>query len=742
MDSKQPAPSSSLVGLIVSQTQTWATTLLVLAALLLAGAAWFGYSARPDSASIAAEEARIKAEKLAKAEKPPDEFDLEGKEKPKDAEADRNRLPGMRAVPTGGMVWCLASALLLAIGGGLALSRSTVDRPTPTLARHWIVVFIGTFGLLTSVYGLFLMSQHLADILKAIDEKDVSKAGSLLQGLAVLFVGLVISFLSLQPAREDERNQASLRRLIHGYNSVLNGVLLLLILVGINIAAYMELPQKLDTTENSFYTLSEPSKKLLQSLTQPVRAYLLSASEGATGDESDLQTILGRCSDQSSQFRVKTYSAGVDLKAIAELLQRLKAEELVKNRVGILMTYGEDEKQVAFIPIGEIVERDPRTGRKTGFNGEARLMTELNFLANNDSKSPVIYFVQGHEELDMLAPGTPGAGTGKPGRTGEQIKAVLTESRYEVRTISFGPGAVPQSLDGADAVVVLAPQAPLSAAAISALDGYMFPAGTDKKPGRLLMFLPAWKELQGDAVGSTGTDALLARFGLKVNNTLLVQPGVPSFPDPRLIPLVHKLLAGDPLLPVFSNKLVIGYDSRVIAPINAPQGNMRARRLLATPNGLDVWQESNYGTNPEATFEQFPRDPKLVASKKPQYQALVGVLVSESTAPPGPPGSPPPPPAPGDIPRMVLMGTGDCFSDGFLSDPKKRLVPSDYTELFKGLVDWVRNKPEAIGVKAKEYKVFALNQNASESRVIWIPLALICLSSIVMGIGVWVLRRK
>jgi len=70
MDSKPAAASPSLVDLIVRTPGVWGGILLTLAGLLVVGAVAFGLAARPDAATVAAEEARVKADGSRRARPP------------------------------------------------------------------------------------------------------------------------------------------------------------------------------------------------------------------------------------------------------------------------------------------------------------------------------------------------------------------------------------------------------------------------------------------------------------------------------------------------------------------------------------------------------------------------------------------------------------------------------------------------------------------------------------------------
>ena len=67
-------------------------------------------------------------------------------------------------------------------------------------------------------------------------------------------------FPPIQPARAEERNNPTLRRLVYGSNFGLTVLLLFVVLVIANVVVALRVPNKLDTTETGFYSLSDSTK--------------------------------------------------------------------------------------------------------------------------------------------------------------------------------------------------------------------------------------------------------------------------------------------------------------------------------------------------------------------------------------------------------------------------------------------------------------------------------------------------
>src|SRR5205823_11808814 len=117
------------------------------------------------------------------------------------------------------------------------------------------------------------------------------KAWHVLVALAVLIAGLAIMFVSLQVVRSAERSSAVLRRMVYGYNAVLTGLLLLLILTVVNVLVGLKFTGVIDATQSGQFTLSERATNILKGLSQPVHIYVI----WPTNDEylDQLTSLLG-----------------------------------------------------------------------------------------------------------------------------------------------------------------------------------------------------------------------------------------------------------------------------------------------------------------------------------------------------------------------------------------------------------------------------------------------------------------
>src|SRR5262249_4574769 len=140
-----------------------------------------------------------------------------------------------------------------------------------------LLVICGIVGLILVLTGpaFFIFGGAWTPLIGWLQEGKQEQVWKPALAIGSTFIGLLVMFMGLQSARKFERTDATLRRLIYGYNAVLNRVLLLVLLSFVNAAVYIWFPRFLDTTEGGFYSLSEKSKEYVAQLDRPVQVYLV-----------------------------------------------------------------------------------------------------------------------------------------------------------------------------------------------------------------------------------------------------------------------------------------------------------------------------------------------------------------------------------------------------------------------------------------------------------------------------------
>lgn len=660
------------------------------------------------------------------AEKAPDPFNPEP---PKLEIANPNR-----PAYTVGWVATLAGFLVTAgVGAWLVagLPAPDVGRQR-TEARVALLAAGGGLGVLLILAGVayfYLWSDSLTAWLSRDETKQAPWAIGPLLGV-VLGAGLI--FAAIQPARAEERNNTLLRRLVYGGNFALTVLLLFVALVVANVAFAIRVPNRLDTTATGFYTLSEPTREFLAQLDQPVTAHAILPESAGDRVSDDIRRLLQSCQDASSgKFRVKFINPTLSKTELATL--RAKYTQLEINDVGVLLTVGDDDKatRYTFLRVDEFLDRDAAAmGRQSQpvFAGEAKLMRELMFLAENKNK-PVVYFTQSNGELDVGGERPGGEPVGEE-HSGTQLKAYLEKNYLDVRPLKFDPLA-PKVPDDADVIVVAAPRTVIGAPAAEALKKYMAEPRPGGKKGKMIVMAGAPLPQESRKVTPTGLEPLLKEFNVTLGDKYVF--GMEG----------REMVIGE--MPVgFSQGAARSRNSIVLTLRNHPPTLVLPREVSVAPGGAPTlratpllltltdltWLEDEYPQNDRQMMAELQRNARLKQlSESPRP---VMAVVSEADAAPG---------ASGGTARLAVIGSGMIGSNAWASRVRGT-APVEF-DLIGATVDWLRDRPPVpAGITTKTYTAYAFPAKVDSTRLLWLPLGLAVLTVVALGTGVWVIRRK
>ena len=621
----------------------------------------------------------------------------------------------------------LLAALWLLFGVALRFRPQGAGSPLDE-ARFAVLALGGLTGLCVAILGIALNVQfwdRLTAWLRFVDREGAWKA---LLAIVTLVIGLAIMFLSLTTARSEERSSPVLRRLIYGYNAVLTGILLFLILAIVNVLAYLKLPAMLDSTEAGLFQLSDRSKQILRSLEKPTKVYLIMASDSYAYDE--MRTLLANMQDYSPYLTVESLSPGLNAGRIRDLQKQypdLSSE-------GVLVVYGDEPNAPGSFIKSEDILRVNFTGRERTetFEGEARLMTDLAFLAENKQK-PVIYFAdQNAGEFDL--------NDSDPRREHGigMLKSRLEKRNMDVRPLKFDV-ADPKVPDDATIVVLPNPRQPYTQPIVAALQKYL-----SERKGKLVLLTDVPAD-RGGSAPETGLEAVLAAYKVDLPKErilmLPVQIGQSVIRDPELTLAImarSAVRAKNPVALSFDSFNLLFDQSRVVRPITAPPGgpmsgdpNLSAETLIETRPGLPVWAESDFKSSARQLAESLLKDSRLFRERRSNDPLPLAVAVTESPPPGASGGSP--------RPRLVVFGTAN-----FITNPRMDESRSDplYFDLFAGTLEWLREKPANVGIEPRTYKNYMIDPGTTAFRLVFLPIVLALAAIIGLGVGVWVVRRR
>jgi hypothetical protein len=711
MSSAEPT-APSFVSALVTQRRQVAIGLAVAGAILAGLAIWWGiwgFARSADRAPPKADGKLIQEEP----EKPADTAE-EGKKK---------HSPDYQIAS----VWAGGLALLTLLSAAWVYTQPADPAAPEASSRTEVLAFGGTAGLLTALFGAVLGYRWHQSLVQWVGSNDPREAQWVLLAAAVFLGGLLIMFVSLQLARTEQRTNATLRRVLYGFNTVFVGLLLLLVLIAVNVVAFIKIPNTLVTNESAFTELSEESKRFLRSLDRPVNVYLIlheaqavPLGRGLSYDTmfADVRGLLSQSEEESRYFHAHYLSPAFDKEKIAALMQRLQVKETDRDQLGLLLAVGENEEATSFIRAADLVDIDRRGALV--FQGEAKLMTELMYLTDARGKEK-IYITQGHGELEV-------DGSSGPDKSIANLVQYLRDRKLTVEPLTFDkPDAkVP---DDAAVVVVPGPRRMIAAddPMIGALRNYLH---RPDRPGRLFACLPAFRNPQTGTVSATGLEPLMAEFGVEVEGSkrLVSQSRFTGYP-PEYVVLAPFARLDPDLARVVGELALVVRDTRPVRPGGAPPtGGLRAMPLMGT--AVPTWQEPDYQRALDAHFADFRDNPQLQQQKNLTQRAIPAACAVVE------PGGTPDKPA--NKPRIVVFGT-----DSFL--PDQATVPAAPDEprqlLFSDTIDWLRERNASIGIQPRKVGVFVLDKPIDWTSQA-VLLAMVGVGITALGVGVWLSRRR
>lgn len=636
---------------------------------------------------------------------------------------------------------------LVTLGGGL---YQLLREPNPKTDRDQTLLLVMTLGALLG-FGLVLVG--IAFAFHAETWKTATagiKTWMTKEGwrfwLTVLtpIAGLAIMFVFLQLGRGKERTEAYMRRVIYGFNAFLTCLLVLGILIVANVLAAMNLPERgYDWTAKNLYSLSQESITLLEKIDQPVKIYAILPQEDRLDTYRKVRALLGNCQSYTRKIDVEYLSPDLDRESLKELAEKYKVSE----REGLLVVYGvEPKEQSQFITVESLYTgsgpsfvraRDSRM-----FKGESELIQVLSQVAGGKEK-PILYFTQGHGELDLKESG----GGNEPNQGAGEIKRKLEDDKFTIKGLLLDPArkeyekknpdvtVTDKVPDDASIVVVAGPQNPLPESTLKALREYMEPASPTGKKGKLVVLLdPAVSRTTGK-LERTGIEDFLANFSVQVGDNRVMKVPLDGIPPglwrnllwvPAMTNPAEDVRRRNPIAGAFYRRnLFWFYEARSVQPMTMgrpPTGKYRVDALLLVPDEVRPWAETDFSSRIK---------PKPGADSIP-----IAVAVTEG-------GGSDPHAAfmdtPDQKPRMVVIGDVTMISNFAIAQG----AFGKHYDLFQSILVWLGERPGTIGIQPKVQDTYEFNSNSVDMvRLLVLPAVIMLVGVVGVGTGVWVVRRR
>ena len=626
-------------------------------------------------------------------------------------------------------VSCMIASLGLGAVGGFFVGTIPSQDTELRRRKDRTLLLVGglVLGLANVLCGLTLLIFWFDKLAKWVISDKGSHTEAWLPAAAILqfVLGCGIALLGTVPARAEERRSKPVRLLVYGVNF---GVSIALILIGLttaNVLFSLKLPEKLDATVMGSYPLSKASGQYLRGLKFDVKidAILPDASGSNAQVKRDTERLLQSCQDANPKRLTVNFLSPVADKSKIAALQAEATELPLKDSVfGILIRTGENFQRRAFVPFDKLMKPDEET-RKTNYIGEAEL---LRAMMSKTEQESVAYFTQSNRELAVFPPRD--AMAPPPERTAYRLKDDLELGRCTAKSLEFQlSDPNPSVPDDADLVVVLDPLTTLLEPTVNALRKYLTAPRKNGKKGKLLVFVGANPPAKGKGVLSLGLEEMLKQdFGIILIPGQVYQEPRNNRPsefvliqamarDARKVSPIHRYIGEDPVEP---NRV------RAVVPSREPTERGGANLLMASMQGLS-WIEPEVGQDPAQVWQAL-----VAADKRGDGDYKNRRRLGQSSIPVA---------AYADDRKGQTLAVVFGFADGLNDADRNRPFMS---RLLTTTADWLRDRPAAPDINPKTFISYTPKKGVDTTRLLWVPVLGTAMLIVVLGLGVWIARRK
>ncbi len=650
----------------------------------------------------------------------------------------------------------LLALLVLSISAGAGFFRLNTAAHDESGIRFFVLIFGGLTGLNLFVLSVCLAYLWREDVMGGIVAWQGDNGWRLWLCAYTMITGLVIMMVSLNLAKTDVRQNAGLRRAMYGYNAVLQGMLLVGILIALNIVVYAKYPLTYDWTKSrGAYALSESGQNLVKGLKKELNLLVLLPQSSPA--YKDTKILLENCQAlNGSKFKVNYLSPDIDELEYEKLIrmfpQILPDPGAGDSGRGVLVIYGDMPKEenhktpYTFVRDRRLIKSDRPQGpggkASTQYMGEAEIFKEIKFLSQDRVKHK-IYILQGDEEPDI---NNDENASRLDVRYGFQTTglAVLVEKlkneNFEVAGLTFDLQAkeektitpiIPAKAEGSGrkrsipadckTLIIAGVSKTLSAEAVDAIDRYI--AGG----GKVLAFLDVIAETDYSKLRTTGLEPMLKQYGVEVMDEYALRVAPQPFGgDPTILFAFTSRKSTNVLAKQFTEKqFLLRKSARGLKP-SAQPGRYKAEPVLQVyhVNEFPFITETNpvYFKDPVSHILPLVRDPLLLRAKAPREPMAVGLAVTD-----------------GEKPAMVVFGDTEWITNRDLTTSQSR---ASTFAMVLGAIDWMAERESFVGSQPKVTTSFSFEPGVNLGRMILLPGWLMLLTFIVLGIVVWVIRRR
>ena len=487
-------------------------------------------------------------------------------------------------------------------------------------------------------------------------------------------------------------------------NAIVMGVLAVAILVGVNYLAHRRFV-RYDMTANQEYRITERTRTILAGLREDVALYTILKSWSMSYEDSNawerLNDLLDEFRNASPRIRVEKLSVGMEQSTLKAKLMDLNLKSEPADRT-VVVKAGPRSKAISLSSLYEM-NYGGRFGRLSAFNGEGMLVAAI--LELTEEKPPTVYFAEGHGKAEGRV--TP------EGRDDANSLAWIVNRLKERENIEQKPLNLIQAKEIPGDVKVLVIHRPATKYGeheTTLLRDYL------RRGGRLCVMVDPLDE---KGFLETGLEGLLAEWGVKLGRNIVFMSLGPFFVERPVVqldnfgahPIVEKLRTEE-----ISCNLGL---SRTVDKIDGADARLDVTPLITLSEG--AWGETSLA---QVSQRRLRVDPEDAQGTLPLAQAVKATVPEDVKSPLG------------KETRIVVFGNTEFATD--------RLVRERGNEdLVANTLNWLIDREKNIGIGAKSIADRRVSLDESkQAKVFWVGIVLLPALALVLGLGLWFVRRK
>lgn len=460
---------------------------------------------------------------------------------------------------------------------------------------------------------------------------------------------------------------------------------------------------RVDMTGKRLYSLSPRTQRMLRALKQPVRVTVVRydlRDPLHTRAMTQAEALLRGFESLTANVRVERLTLG-DAGKLRALEGRIGAIP------GPCFVF---ERGTArdVVPVSELVGQPQWGGQTPRFLGESAFASALASITTEERQA--VYFLTGHGERPMEGQPAPGGGPtalrSSESRSLSVLARRLENDNFRCENLNLAlAGSVPTDCS---VLVIADPQVNLRDEEVQAVGRYL-----DERAGSVIILIDS---RAGTREKMVNVDELLGPYGVRVDQDVLCMCIVDD-ENRKAAVVTGNGFAGHPIAADMQGHVVV---LEQCAPVEVtdvlPRAGLTAQALMTAVE--TCWGERDVTEDPSGARYTPPAE-----GRAGDVRPLTVAAVVQHASGPGP--------------TILVVGSSFSFVNEVVKYYERNL------DILVSAVNWMGGRKQMVGIPPKDMAVGLASVTAAQVRIArWIFLLLMPGAFAVLGVGVWLVRRR